>query len=256
MTPLEDIELPEGDGETIHLNPAAEFQPRVLLPGDPARAMAIATAQLTQPRMFNHRRGLWGYSGETDAGVGFLIQATGMGGPSAAIVCEELADLGAEVFVRVGTCGAIDPNVKLGDLIVARAAIGDDGTSKALGVGNGLGISGLIEADAALAGLLAQEAGASGHRFHDGAIGTVDLFYDPDSDARHQTLIERGALAIEMEAAAVFAVGARRAVPSACLLAVTDELWDQGERKRLTHDEIAELGEALGAVAVAAVSQF
>ncbi len=262
MTPLEDIELPEGDGETIHLNPAAQFQPRVLLPGDPARAMAIATAQLTQPRMFNHRRGLWGYSGETEDGVGFLVQATGMGGPSAAIVCEELADLGAEVFVRVGTCGAIDPNVKLGDLIVARAAIGDDGTSQALGVGNGsgvgdgLGISGLIEADAELAGLLAQEVGASGHRFHDGAIGTVDLFYDPESGARHLKLIERGARAIEMEAAAVFAVGARREIPSACLLAVTDELWDQGERKRLTHDEIVELGETLGAVAVAAVSQF
>lgn len=256
MTPLEDIELPEGDGATLHLNPAAEFQPRVLLPGDPARAMAIASAQLTQPRMFNHRRGLWGYSGETAEGVGFLVQSTGMGGPSAAIVCEELADLGAEVFVRVGTCGAIHPDVKLGDLIVARSAVGDDGTSQALGVGTSLGVAGVIDADAALSGLLAAAAGESGHRFHDGAIGTVDLFYDPAAEHRHQKLIEQRALAIEMEAAAVFAVGARREIPCACLLAVTDELWDQGERKRLTHDEIVELGETLGAVAVAAVSAF
>lgn len=256
MPPLEDIELPEGDGETFHLNPAAEFQPRVLLPGDPARAMSIATAQLTQPRMFNHRRGLWGYSGETEAGVGFLVQSTGMGGPSAAIVCEELADLGAEVFVRVGTCGAIHPDVKLGDLIVVTGAIGDDGASQALGVGRELGVAGLIDADAGLVRLLAEAAGSSGHNFHEGAIGTVDLFYDPTAEHRHQKLIEQRALAIEMEAAAVFAVGARREIPSACLLAVTDQLWDQGERQRLTHDEIVELGEALGAVAVAAVSGF
>ena len=136
MTPLEDTELPTGDAEhTLHLNPAADFQPNVLLPGDPARAMAIATAQLTQPKMFNHRRGLWGYSGETADGVGFLVQSTGMGGPSAAIVCEELCDLGAEVLVRVGTCGAIHPDVRFGDLIVVDGALGDDGASQALGVG-------------------------------------------------------------------------------------------------------------------------
>lgn len=254
MTPLEDIELPEGDGETFHLNPAAEFQPRVLLPGDPARAMSIATAQLTQPRMFNHRRGLWGYSGETEAGVGFLVQSTGMGGPSAAIVCEELADLGAEVLVRVGTCGAIHPDVKLGDLIVVTGAIGDDGSSQALGVGTSLGVAGVIDADAELVRLLSEAADASSHKFHAGAIGTVDLFYDPSAEHRHQKLIEQRALAIEMEAAAIFAVATRREIPCACLLAVTDELWDQGKRKRLTHNEIVELGETLGAVAVAAVS--
>lgn len=251
MTPLEDIELPEGDAEnTLHLNPAADFQPNVLLPGDPARAMAIATAQLTQPKMFNHRRGLWGYSGETASGVGFLVQSTGMGGPSAAIVCEEVCDLGAEVLIRVGTCGAIHPDVRLGDLIVVDGALGDDGASQALGV------VGRVDASDGLVSALKDAASASSHRSHVGAVGTVDLFYDPDAANRHQKLLEQKALAIEMEAAAVFGVASRREVPFGCLLAVTDELWDGGDRKRLSHEEIVDLGETLGAVAVSAVSSF
>lgn len=249
MPPLENIELPEGDApDTLHLNPAADFHPHVLLPGDPARAMAIATSQLDQPKMFNHRRGLWGYSGLTPTGAGVLVQSTGMGGPSAAIVCEELADLGAKAFIRVGTCGAIHPSVKLGDLVIGATAIGDDGASAALGV------EGSIDADPRLTELLIAEA--SGHSHHAGPIATVDLFYDPTGDERYAKLVEAGALAIEMEAAAVFGVGRRRSVPSACLLAVTDELWNDGQRKRLTHDEIVEIGELLGQVAVAAVATY
>jgi DeoD family purine-nucleoside phosphorylase len=249
MPPLEDIELPTGDaGETLHLNPAADFHPNVLLPGDPARAMSIATRKLTAPRMFNHRRGLWGYSGETPDGVGMLIQATGMGGPSAAIVAEELCDLGAKLLIRVGTCGALDPQVKLGDLVVGRRAIAEDGTSRALGTRE------IAEADDVLSDLLLEHANLSGRSVHDGAIATVDLFYDPDGAARYASLVDRQALAIEMEAAAIFAVARRRGVRSACLLGVTDELHGNEDRVRMSHDDITELGEALGDVGVAAMS--
>jgi purine-nucleoside phosphorylase len=88
---------------------------------------------------------------------------------------------------------------------------------------------------------------------HVGASATVDLFYDPDGDARHAKLRDAGALTIEMEAAAVLAVGRRRGVRSACLLAVTDELWGEDGRERLSHDEILELGEKLGAAGVSAI---
>lgn len=250
MPPLEDIDLPTGDGQTIHLNPAAEFWPNILLPGDPARAMAIATDQMEQPRMFNHRRGLWGYSGKTPQGLGFVVQATGMGGPSAAIVCEELAQLGAQLFVRVGTCGAIDPELKLGDLIVARAAVSCDGTSRDHGV------AGSIEADPKLTDALAGQAKATDLEVHDCAIATMDLFYDPGAEQRHAEALADGARAIEMEAATIFAVGARHAIPSACLLAVTDELWDHGKRKRLTHEEVTDLGLTLGQVATSAVASL
>lgn len=248
MAPLQDMELPEGDGETIHLNPAADFYPNILLPGDPARAMSIAIKQLTEPRMFNHRRGLWGYSGVTEGGDGFLIQSTGMGGPSAAIIAEELCDLGAEVLVRVGTCGAIDPSVKLGDLVVASAAIADDGTSQALGASHA------VPADRELFNALVESAEASGRAFHEGRIATVDLFYDPSAEERYASLLERQALAIEMEAAAIFAVARKRGVRAACLLGVTDELYGDVDRVRMTHDEVTELGEDLGSVGVKAIS--
>jgi uridine phosphorylase len=247
MNPLKDVDLPDDQGETFHLNPAAEFHPNVLLPGDPARAMSIAIKELTEPRMFNHRRGLWGYSGETPGGTGFLVQATGMGGPSAAIVCEELADLGAELFVRVGTCGAIDPSVKLGELVVVSEAVSDDGASSALGAPR------RAPADAGLLEALVAQVAASGHPSHVGPSATVDLFYDPDADERQARLVGDGALTLEMEAASVFAVGARREIPCACLLAVTDTLYEDDGRERLTHDQITELGELLGAVAVGAV---
>jgi DeoD family purine-nucleoside phosphorylase len=250
MTPLEETDLPAGDApHTLHLNPASQFHPRVLLPGDPARAMAIATRELTAPRMFNHRRGLWGYSGETPDGVGFVIQSSGMGGPSAAIIVEELCDLGAEIIVRVGTCGALEKSVGLGDLIVVSEAICDDGTSAALAA------QGELPADRELSALLAEHARrhAREEQVHSGRAATVDLFYDPDASARHDRLLARGALAIEMEAAALFAVAARRGVRAACLLGVSDVLHGAPDRLRLTQDEITELGETLGTIGVAAV---
>ncbi len=90
----------------IHMNPAAELAERVLLPGDPHRALAMAQSLLEAPVMFNHNRGLWGYTGVAPDGDLLTVQATGMGGPSAAVVVEELLDLGAATLVRVGTCGA------------------------------------------------------------------------------------------------------------------------------------------------------
>ena len=79
----------------------------MLLPGDPGRALALAQALLEKPRMFNHHRGLWGYTGTAADGEPLTIQATGMGGPSAAIVLAELIALGARRAIRVGTCGAL-----------------------------------------------------------------------------------------------------------------------------------------------------
>src|SRR5205807_1748082 len=117
---------------TIHLHPTAPLAERVLLPGDPGRALLLAQSLLTAPAMFNHHRGLWGYTGAAADGLPLTIQSTGMGGPSAAIVIAELADLGAQRLLRVGTCGALTPDLALGDLVVTEAAIGHDGTSQAL----------------------------------------------------------------------------------------------------------------------------
>ena len=120
----------------IGLHPTADLAERVLLPCDPARALLLAESLLEAPKMFNHHRGLWGYTGLAPDGARLTIQSTGMGGPSAAIVISELADLGARRLVRVGTCGALQPGLRLGDLLSATEAIVADGTSS-----NGFGVN-------------------------------------------------------------------------------------------------------------------
>src|SRR3954452_18780477 len=118
--------------DPIHLNPATEVAERVLLPGDPQRALAVSQALLEGPRMMNARRGLWGYTGTAPDGGLVTVQSTGMGGPSAAIVAEELIGLGARVLVRIGTCGALSGDLSLGELVAVDAALAADGTSRAL----------------------------------------------------------------------------------------------------------------------------
>ena len=83
--------------------------------------------------MFNHHRGLWGYTGVAADGEALTIQSTGMGGPSAAIVVEELIGLGARRLVRIGTCGALAGDLELGDLLAVATVLPGDGTSVALG---------------------------------------------------------------------------------------------------------------------------
>jgi uridine phosphorylase len=226
-------------GAPIHLRPTAPLAERALLPGDPGRALALAQSLLTEPRMFNHHRGLWGYTGAAPDGGPLTIQATGMGGPSAAIVLSELIALGARRAIRVGTCGALAPALALGDLVVARESICADGTSRALGAGE------RVSANPALTEALLRCAPTA----HAGTIVSVDLFYETG----HRRSAH-DALAIEMEAAALFAVGAAARVPVACVLAVSDTFEESGARNRIDDDSLLAAAERMGAVAAAALS--
>jgi DeoD family purine-nucleoside phosphorylase len=227
----------------VHVHPTAPLAPRALLPGDPGRALALAQLVLDKPRMFNHNRGLWGYTGTAADGEPLTIQSTGMGGPSAAIVLEELCDLGLERAIRVGTCGALDGDLELEGLVVADAAIAGDGASRALGAG---------ERVAADPGLTAALAAAAGDGARTGLVASTDVFYEPDP-ARPRAWAQAGALAVEMEAAAVLRVAQRRGIEAAVLLAVTD-LLGSGGRERLDADGIVRAGEALGRVGAAALT--
>jgi uridine phosphorylase len=222
----------------IHIHPTAELAGRVLLPGDPGRALRLAQELLDAPKMFNHNRGLWGYSGTAADGQPLTIQATGMGGPSAAIVAAELIDLGAHRLVRVGTCGALDSALALGALIIATEAICADGASRALGAGERA-----RGGSALLAGLLAA-AGATVAR---GPVVSTDLFYDVDP--RGDAWREAGALAVELETAALFALAARRGVEAGCALIVTGTA--NGDRPRLATEELHEAELRLGRLALA-----
>ena len=226
----------------FHLRPTAELAERVLLPGDPGRALALAQKLIVEPRMFNHHRGLWGYSGAARLdGEPLTIQATGMGGPSAAIVLSELIELGARCAIRVGSCGALHPDLALGELVIARESICHDGASRALGFEE------RIPADPALTAALTRGAPDA----HAGPVVSVDLFYD---DARPDRTT--GALAVEMESATLFAVGARAGIPIACVLAVSDTFDREGARTRIDDDALLTAAEAMGAAAVEAFSWF
>jgi Phosphorylase superfamily len=104
------------------LRPTASVATDAILVGDPGRALLLAQDLLEKPKMSNHARGLWGYSGKSAAGDSLTIQSTGMGGPSAAIVLADLAELGVRRAIRIGTCVALDPGCEPGGLLIATEA--------------------------------------------------------------------------------------------------------------------------------------
>src|SRR5438045_769045 len=222
----------------IGLQPTAELAERVLLPGDPARALRLAESLLEGPKMFNHHRGLWGYSGVASDGVPLTIQSTGMGGPSAAIVVHELVELGARRLLRVGTCGALRPGLRLGELVLATEAIAADGTSRALGVG---------ERITASPDLLAALSVAADHA---GPIVSTDLFYDRRS--LEPEWRAAGALAVEMEAATLFALAAAHGFEAAVLLVVSDLVLPS--RVRIAPEDLREAELRMGQAALGALS--
>jgi uridine phosphorylase len=225
---------------THHLRPKASYAADVLLPGDPGRALMLAQQLLTKPKMSNHQRGLWGYSGETPSGRPLSIQATGVGAPSAAIVLEELARLGVRRAIRVGTCGALDPSLSLGELLCAEAALAEDGVSRALGANR------LARPDRGLQARLAAN-GAAG-----ALIASTDLFYEVDPGGRERWLAA-GARAVEMEAAALFTLGPQLGIAVGCALVVSD-VFPGGKRRRIADQALAGAVERMGSCAAGAVS--
>ncbi|WP_249021668.1 hypothetical protein [Conexibacter sp. S30A1] len=204
--------------DLVHIHQTAELAERVLLPGDPGRALRLAQALLDAPLMLNHHRGLWGYTGVAADGLALSIQSTGMGGPSAAIVVTELIELGAQRLVRVGTCGGLRDGLALGQLIVVTEALADDGTSTALGgherMASVRAVGARLPAALLAAGQAADPPAVTG------ATVSSDLFYGAEP------YLERwrraGALAVEMEAAAIFTVAARAGAQAGCLLLVSN----------------------------------
>jgi purine-nucleoside phosphorylase len=231
--------VPPRPVSAVHLRPSAELAERVLLPGDPHRALFVAQALLERPIMFNHRRGLWGYTGTAADGEPVTVQATGMGGASAAIVTEELIALGARRLIRIGTCGALDGSSAMGELVAAGRALAEDGASRALGA------DGAVDADPRLTAALAR----TGARVVTAV--TTDLFFEPREDIETSWL-SRGASVVEMEAAAVLRVATLRGAEAACALAVTDVPGAEGA-ERLDDECLEALGIKLGELGLAAL---
>jgi len=209
----------------VILRPHEEVAERVLLPGDPGRALRLAQQLLDTPKMLNHHRGLWGYTGTAADGAPMTIQSTGLGGPSTALVVEELIGLGARRLVRAGTCTAL-VDAEPGSLVIAESVLSHDGASRALGA------NGVLAPDPALYAALR----AAGNGALLGPVVSADVMGGRWPDA----------VALDLSTAAVFAVAARHDAAAACVLAVTDASIGP---------EALERAEAvLGRVAAAAVS--
>jgi DeoD family purine-nucleoside phosphorylase len=232
----------------IHIRAnAGEYAEACLLPGDPLRARYIAETYLDGAVERNSERGLFGYTGEFE-GRPVSVQATGMGCPSAAIVIEELAQLGVKRMLRVGTCGGLQPDMTLGDLIVAVTAVPADATSRHL-IGTDVHCP---TSDWELVHAAVHYAKEVGQPLRVGPIVSSDLFYNPD-DGQYDRWSSRGVLAVEMEAAVLFTLGALRSVAAGCLLTVSDVVVE-GEFKRISDDELQAAVDRMTRVALATVT--
>jgi DeoD family purine-nucleoside phosphorylase len=218
-----------------------------LLPGDPLRAQYIAETYFEGPIQRNGERGMLGYTGEWD-GKPVSVQATGMGCPSAGIVMEELIQLGVKRFLRVGTCGGLQPDLELGDLIVALTAVPADSTPLHY-IGNEPHCP---TADWGLVHSAVHFAKELGQPMRVGPIVSSDVFYNPDA-GQYERWSQRGILAVEMEAAMLFTVGAVKGVRAGTLLTVSDVVVE-GEFKRISDEELRAAVDRMTRVALAAAT--
>jgi purine-nucleoside phosphorylase len=210
----------------LHAEPG-DYAAVVLLPGDPNRATRIAArfdGGLEGSRLVSEHRGLLGYTGTVD-GVPVSVQTTMMGAPTTSIVMEELINLGATTFIRVGTTGGFG-GLGIGDAVVALAAAGAAGMSGILGANEPTAPT----ADYEVVQALVTASLAIGLVTHTGPIVTSDVFYDPHPDGVARWG-RRGYLSVEMESAAVFLLAMRerakgRPVRAGSILTVSDIIVD------------------------------
>src|SRR6266508_1608775 len=229
----------------IHIRAeTGDYADACLLPGDPLRAQYVAETYFDDPVQRNHERGLLGYTG-TWEGKPISVQATGMGCPSAAIVMEELIQLDVKRFIRVGTCGGLQPDMKLGELIVALTAVPADRTVETY-VGHEPHCP---TASWELVHGAVHAAKEIGQEMRVGPIVSSDVFYNPDG-GQYERWSRRGMLAVEMEAAVLFTLGALRNVDTAALLTVSDVVV-KGEFQRISDDELRAAVDRMTRVALA-----
>jgi uridine phosphorylase len=218
------------------LRPKASVAADAILVGDPGRSLLLAQELLDQPRMSNHARGLWGYSGVTPAGEELTIQATGMGAPSAAAVLADLAKLGVRRAIRVGTCVGLAPDATPGRLLAVSEAVAGTGSAASFGLDAGEA----VQPDPELSRRLTAE---SPERLLAVRVGSFDAM-PPDPAAELE-----GIAAADMQTVAVLARGRQLGIAAAAVLTVAEA--PAGER--LADEPLEEAAKSLGRAAAAAL---
>lgn len=206
------------------LRPTAPNASDAILVGDPGRALMLAQELLQQPKMSNHARGLWGYTGTTETGKELTVQSTGMGGPSAGVVLRDLAELGVQRAVRIGTCASLK-DFELGDLVVVAEAFPEPGGSFPTPPAHTEPIQPSVDPNAALTRQLLDVLDEQG-----GVVSvSLDVLHPPEEEAHPAAEVA------DMQTAALFATGAEFEVAVGALLIVS-----QTKDGRHVSDEVLE----------------
>lgn len=225
----------------------------VLLPGDPKRCVKIAQ-YFDNPVLVADSREYVTYTGTLD-GVKVSVTSTGIGGPSASIAMEELCRCGADTFLRVGTCGGMQTDVKSGDIVIATGAVRMEGTSREYAP-----IEYPAVPDLGVTNALAEAAQKKGYIFHTGVVQCKDSFYgqhEPEVKPVSYELLNKweawkrmGCLASEMESAALFiAAGYLRVRAGSCFLVVANQEREKlGLENPVVHDTDGAIQVAVEAV--------
>lgn len=236
------------NGKQYHLNiKKGDVGKYVILPGDPKRCQKIAQ-YFDDPHLIADNREYVTYTGYLD-GIKVSVTSTGIGGPSAAIAIEELVNSGADTFIRVGTCGGMDINVKSGDIVIASGAIRQEGTSKEYApiefpaVGNYTVINALVASVKKMKDI----------KYHVGVVQSKDSFYgqhDPSSkpvsyelENKWEAWLRMNTLASEMETAALYVVSSYLKVRSATVLLVLAN--QEREKKQLDNPVVYDTDKAI-----------
>ncbi|MNH82609.1 Purine nucleoside phosphorylase DeoD-type [compost metagenome] len=226
---------------SVHINAQkGDVAETILLPGDPLRAKYIADTYLEDVTCYNQVRGMLGFTG-TYKGQRISVQGTGMGVPSISIYVNELiSEYGVKNLIRVGTCGAMQQNIRVRDVILAQASSTDSSMNRNL-------FGGYDFAPVASFPLLKaayDRAVEKGLQLHVGNIFSSDIFYRDDKSIT-QKLMDYGVLAVEMETTALYTLAAKFGVNALTILTVSDHLLTgeetTSEERQTTFNEMLEV---------------
>lgn len=226
---------------TPHINAAAgDFADDILLPGDPLRAKYIAETFLTDVRQVTDVRNVLGFTG-VYKGKRVSVMGTGMGVPSISIYAKELiTEYGVKNLIRVGSCGALSPDVKIRDVIIAMGACTDSQVNRTRF--NDKDYAAIADYD-----LLSKAVTAAKNQGINAKVGnvfTADLFYSPD-EKMFDVVEKMNVLGVEMEAAGLYGVAAEYGAKALCVVTVSDHIRTgeatSAEERQLTFNEMIEL---------------
>lgn len=242
------------DGTQYHIGlKEGDVGEYVILPGDPKRCKKIAE-YFDNGELIADKREYTTYTGYIN-GKKVSVTSTGIGGPSASIALEELVNIGAKTFIRVGTCGGIDTDVKGGDIVIATGAIRMEGTSKEYAPIEFPAVS-----DLSVTNSLVNAAKNLNYEYHTGVVHCKDSFYGQHNPERMPVNYElqnkweawkrMGTLASEMESAALFIAGSflKVKVGSVFLTVANQEREKQGLENPVVHDTEKAIKTAIEAI--------